>query len=138
MFVTMRRYSPKNGAVNRASMELLRRQFQDEFLPVIQQVPGFRAYYVLNVANREVVTLTFCQTEEGSAQANRCASDYTLRNPLVYELGQPELTESEVLTGVEAPQEPAGDSGQGGDAMAAAIALWLEESRGILLTIPEP
>jgi hypothetical protein len=141
MFVTIRRYSPKNGAANKASMELLRRQIQDEFLPVIQQVPGFKAYYVLNVANREVLTLTFCQTEDGTVEANRCASEYTLRNPLVYELGQPEVTESQVLTCVESPppeQEPAGDAGQSGEAMAAAIALWLEESRGILLTIPEP
>jgi hypothetical protein len=138
MFVTIRRYSPKNGAVNKASMELLRRQIQDEFLPVIQQVPGFKAYYVLNVANREVLTLTFCQSEEGTKEANRCASDYTLRNPLVYELGRPEVTESQVLTCVESPQEVAGDAGQEGDAMAAAIALWLEESRGMLLTIPEP
>jgi hypothetical protein len=138
MFVTIRRYSPRNGAVNKASMELLRRQIQDEFLPVIQQVPGFKAYYVLNVANREVVTLSFCQTEEGMAEASRCASDYTLRNPLVYELGQPEVTESQVLTWVESPQEVPGDVSQGGDAMAAAIALWLEESRGMLLAIPEP
>jgi hypothetical protein len=138
MFVTIRRYSPKNGAVNKASMELLRRQIQDEFLPVIQQVPGFKAYYVLNVANREVLTLTFCQSEEGTKEASRCASDYTLRNPLVYELGQPEVTESQVLTAVESSQEAVGDAGQGGDAMAAAIALWLEESRGMLLTIPEP
>jgi hypothetical protein len=143
MFVTIRRYSPKNGAVNKASMELLRRQIQDQFLPVIQQIPGFKAYYVLNVADREVLTLTFCQSEEGTAEANRCASDYTMRNPLVYELGQPEVTESQVLTSVES-QEAAGDAGQGadpgqsGDAMAAAIALWLEESRGMLLTIPEP
>jgi hypothetical protein len=138
MFVTIRRYSPKNGAVNKASMELLRRQIQDEFLPVIQKAPGFRAYYVLNVANREVVTLSFCRTEEGMAEANRCASDYTSRNPLVYELGRPEVTECEVLTHVESPPEPAGEASNGGEAMAAAIALWLEESRGMLLTIPEP
>jgi hypothetical protein len=61
----------------------------------------------------------------------------------VYELGQPDVTESQVLTSVES-QVAAGDAGQdgdsglSGDAMAAAIALWLEESRGMLLTIPEP
>ena len=75
MFVTMRRYSPKNGAVNKASLELLRRQIQDEFLPIIEQVPGFRAYYVLNVDNREVVTLSFCDTQEGKAESSRCAAD---------------------------------------------------------------
>jgi hypothetical protein len=135
MFVTIRRYSPKNGAVNKASLELLRRQVQDQFIPVIKAVPGFRAYYVLNVENSEVVTLSFCETQEGVAESARCASDYTLRNPLVYELGQPEVTECEVLTGAESPPDSR-DPGTSG-AMAAAIALWLEESRGILLSIPE-
>jgi hypothetical protein len=138
MFVTIRRYSPKNGAVNKASMELLRRQIQDEFLPIIQQVPGLRAYYVLNVDNREVVTLSICGTREAIEEASRCASDYTLRNPLVYELGRPEVTDSDVLTYVESPHETVGEATNGGDPMAAAIALWMEESRGILLTIPEP
>jgi heme-degrading monooxygenase HmoA len=138
MFVTMRRYSPKNGAVNKASLELLRRQIHDEFIPIIEQVPGFRAYYVLNVDNREVVTLSFCDTLEGSAESTRCAAEYTLRNPLVYELGRPEVTECEVLTHAESPQETAsGEASNGEDAMAAAIALWLKESRGMLLSIPE-
>jgi hypothetical protein len=137
MFVTIRRYSPKNGAVNKASLDLLRRQIQEDFLPVIQKVPGFKAYYVLNVANREVMTLNFCETQEGTAESHRCASDYTLRNPLVYELGLPEVTESEVLTFVESG-ELDGHPGNGSDPMAAAIALWLEESRGMLLSIPEP
>jgi hypothetical protein len=138
MFVTMRRYSPKNGAVNKASLELLRRQIQHEFLPIIEQVPGFRAYYVLNVDNREVLTLSFCDTLEGRAESSRCAAEYTLRNPLVYELGRPEVTECEVLTHLESSQETAsGAAGNGEDAMAAAIALWLKESRGMLLAIPE-
>ena len=42
MYTTIRRYSPKNGAVNKASLELLRRQIRDEFLPILQQIPGFR------------------------------------------------------------------------------------------------
>jgi hypothetical protein len=137
MFVTMRRYSPKNGAVNKASMELLRRQIQDQFLPIIEQVPGFRAYYVLNVDNREVVTLSFCDTPEGKAESSRCAAEYTLRNPLVYELGRPEVTECEVLTHLESSRETASEATNGEDAMAAAIALWLKESRGMLLAIPD-
>jgi hypothetical protein len=137
MLVTMRRYSPKNGAVNKASLELLRRQVQDDFLPVIQKIPGFKAFYVLNVSNQEVITLSFCETEAGMEQANQCAADYTLRNPLVYELGRPEVTESQVLAFGEV-QRPLSDTTTSGDPMAAAIALWLEESRGMLLTIPEP
>jgi hypothetical protein len=133
MFVTIRRYSPKNGAINRASLELLRRQMQDEFLPIIRQIPGFRAYYVVNIDDRELMTVSICDTSEGSAESARCAAEYTLRNPLVYELGLPDLTEGQVLTWAErsapVPEE--------GDAAARALALWYEESRGMLLTASE-
>ncbi len=132
MFVTIRRYSPKNGAINKASLELLRRQIHDEFLPIVQQVPGFRAYYVLNIENKELMTVTLCDTEEGSAASARCAADYRVRNPLVYELGRPEVTEAEVLTSVERTTvAPAGD------AAATALALWYEESRAMLVTASE-
>src|SRR3970282_489707 len=98
MFVTIRRYSPNNGAVNKASLELLRRQLHDEFLPLLQQILGFGGYYVLSVCDRELIQLSFCETKEGSAESNRCAAEYPFRNPLVFELGRPEVTEGEVLT----------------------------------------
>jgi hypothetical protein len=133
MFVTIRWYSPKNGAINKASLELLRRQIHDEFLPVIQQIPGFRGYYVVNVDNRELMTLTLCDTPEGPAESARCAAEYTLRNPLVYELGRPENTDGEVLTSAENDTQPP----LAGDAAATALALWYEESRAMLLTASE-
>jgi hypothetical protein len=134
MLVTMRRYSPKNGAITKASLQLLRRQIQDQFLPVVQVVPGFRACYVLNVNDQEVLMLTFCESGEAAAECSRWVADYTLRNPLVYELGRPEVTESEVLTYSQASQDPGADDG---GAAAAAIALWLEESRGMLLSLSD-
>lgn len=140
MFVTIRRYSPKNGAVNKASLELLRRQLHDEFLPIIQEISGFRGYYVLNVDNRELVTLSFCATVEGSAESTRCAAEYTLRNPLVFELGRPDVTEGEVLTYADVSLEIAeelGNGGDGGRAAATALALWFQESRGMLLAASE-
>jgi hypothetical protein len=130
MFVSIRRYSPKNGAITKASLELLRRQLHDEFLPVLQRISGFHGYYVVNVQDRELLTLTFYQTLEGLGECTRCAAEYTLRNPLVYEMGRPELSEGEVLTSGEKTLHPAGVD----DAAAAALALWYEESRGMLLT----
>jgi hypothetical protein len=133
MLVTIRRYSPKNGALNKASIELLRRQIQEEFLPVIQRIPGLRAYYVASVASRELVTVTLCDSPEASAASARCSAEYTLRNPLVYELGQPELTEAEILTSAESTLA----SPDPGAAAGTALALWYEESRAMLLTASE-
>jgi hypothetical protein len=137
MFVTIRRYSPKNGAVNKASLQLLRRQLQEEFLPLVQQIQGFAGYYVLNVGDREVITMSFCGTKEGSAEANRFAAEYTLRNPLVFELGRPEVIEGEVLTSAEGPPQVPSTSSNGGGGAAAALALWFEESRAMLLSASE-
>ena len=136
MFVTIRRYSPKNGAVNKASLQLLRRQLQDEFVPIVKQIPGFVGYYVLSIGDRELITLSFCETKEGSAESNRYAGEYTLRNPLVFELGRPEVTEGEVLTFAEGARQTGAQSSSSGGA-AAALALWFEESRGMLLPASE-
>jgi hypothetical protein len=133
MFVTIRRYSPKNGAVNKASLELLRRQIQEDFLPVIQQIPGFHSYYVVNIENREVITLSLCDSAEASEASTRCTADYTLRNPLMYELGRPEVIQGEVLASAKSSPPP----GEGGEAAAIALALWYQESRGMLLTASE-
>jgi hypothetical protein len=137
MFVTMRRYSPKNGAITRAALDLLRRQVYDDFIPVLRMIPGFHGYYVLNVGGRELITISMCDNQEGSEEASRCAADYTLRNPLVYELGRPEVTEGEILTFGEANPASDQDPERGEDAVASAIALWLEESRAMLVTAPE-
>ena len=133
MFVTIRRYSPKNGAITRASLELLRRQIHDDFIPKAESIPGFCGYYVVNVENRELITLSIYETVDGSTECTRCAAEYTLRNPLIYELGRPEITEGEVLTSasVQPPQNGAGA------AASTALALWYEESRGILLSASE-
>jgi hypothetical protein len=133
MFVTMRRYSPKNGAITKASLDVLRRQIHDEFIPTAQSIPGFCGYYVVNVENRELLTLSMYETLDGSTECTRCAAEYTLRNQLIYELGRPEVTEGEVLT--SAPGQTS--QNEAGAAAATALALWYEESRGILLTASE-
>ncbi|HEY5939524.1 MAG TPA: hypothetical protein VIT87_01805 [Gemmatimonadales bacterium] len=137
MFVTIRRYSPKNGSVNKASLQLLRRQLNDDFLPIAQQIRGFVGYYVLSIADRELVTLSFCETKEASAESSRWAAEYTIRNPLVFELGRPEVTEGEVLTFAEGARQATSQPSDGEGAAAAALALWFEESRGILLSASE-
>jgi hypothetical protein len=137
MFVTIRRYSPKNGAINRASLELLRRQLRDEFLPLLRKVPGFGGYYVLNVGDRELVTLSFCESKEGSVESSRCSAEYTLRNPLVYELGRPEVIEGEVLTSSQSTSDAATKPTNGTGAAEAVLALWFQESGSMLLAASE-
>jgi hypothetical protein len=104
---------------------------------MVRQIPGFAGYYVLSAGDRELITLSFCETKEGSAESSRCAAEYTLRNPLVFELGRPEVTETEVLTFAEGGRQTTSLSTNSGGAAAAALALWFEESRGMLLSASE-
>lgn len=137
MFVTIRRYSPKNGAINKASLELLRRQLRDEFLPSLRKISGFAGYYVLNVGDRELVTLSLCESKESSVESSRCSAEYTLRNPLVYELGRPEVVEGEVLTSSQSTADTSADTTDnatnGSGVAEAVLALWFQESRSMLL-----
>jgi hypothetical protein len=137
MFVTIRRYSPKNGAINKASLELLRRQLRDEFVPSLRKIPGFAGYYVLNVGDRELVTLSMCESREGSVESSRCSAEYTLRNPLVYELGRPEVIEGEVLASSQTPTEVTTKPTNGTGAAEAVLALWYQESGSMLLAASE-
>jgi hypothetical protein len=137
MFVTIRRYSPQNGAINKASLEVLRRQLRDEFLPSLRKISGFTGYYVLNVGDRELVTLSLCESKEGSAESSRCSAEYTFRNPLVYELGRPEVIEGEVLTSSHSASETTVKPTNGTGAAEAALALWFQESRRMLLAASE-
>ena len=137
MFVTIRRYSPQNGAINKASLEVLRRQLRDEFLPSLRKISGFTGYYVLNVGDRELVTLSLCESKEGSAESSRCSAEYTFRNPLVYELGRPEVIEGEVLTSSHSTSETTVKPTNGSGAAEAVLALWFQESRRMLLAASE-
>ena len=137
MFVTIRRYSPQNGAINKASLEVLRRQLRDEFLPSLRKISGFTGYYVLNVGDRELVTLSLCESKEGSVESSRCSAEYTFRNPLVYELGRPEVIEGEVLTSSHSASETTVKPTNGTGAAEAVLALWFQESRRMLLAASE-
>ena len=137
MFVTIRRYSPQNGSINRASLEVLRRQLRDEFVPSLRKISGFAGYYVLNVGDRELVTLSLCESKEGSVESSRCSAEYTFRNPLVYELGRPDVIEGEVLTSSQATAETATKPTNGTGAAEALLALWFQESRSMLLAVSE-
>jgi hypothetical protein len=56
---------------------------------------------------------------------------------LIFELGPPEAIEGQVLTSAERSIELHVPEHNDDGAAAAALALWMEESRGMLLSISE-
>ena len=104
MFATIRRYTPK-GAIPDNGMQQVGRQIQEEFVPLAREIPGFHAYYVVNVRDRELVTVSIFETREGAAQSTKRAAEYVLENRLPFELNPPEVLEGEILTSAEAGRE---------------------------------
>ena len=105
MFATLRRYHTKEGAASKESIEQLRRQLHDDFLPIIQNVPGFHGYYALNVEDKELITISICETRSGTDETTRHAAEFVKQNPMPVELDRPEVTDAEVLTFAEAARE---------------------------------
>lgn len=104
MFATIRRYTPKPGFTT-TTIEELRRQIHDSFLPMIQDLQGFHGYYAINVEDRELVTITLCETRTAVTESTVRAAEFVRANPLPVEVGRPEVTDGEVFTFAEAARE---------------------------------
>ena len=137
MFVTIRRYSPQNGAINKASLELLGRQIENDFLPLARGVPGFHGYYVASVGDRELVTLSLSETREAAIEANRRAAEYTLKNPLIFELGCPEVIEGPMLTYAVGAAGSGERNGADQVPGPTPVSLWTDQTGGMLLPASE-
>lgn len=102
MFATIRHYTPKPTTVTQDSMERLRRQLQDDFLPIVQKVEGFHCYYAVNVGGKELLTIGVFDSQKGASESTRRAAEFVKTNKLPFDVGRPEIVEGEVLTSVEA------------------------------------
>jgi hypothetical protein len=105
MFATIRRYTPSTGTFKPAEFDQLRRQIQEEFLPLIKVVDGFHSYYAVGCGDAELITVSVFETREGAAQSSRVAADYIARAKLPVELSRPAVSEGEVVALAEAPPE---------------------------------
>ncbi len=102
MYATIRRYTLKGGAVDRKTLDDAKRRIEDGFVRQIQDVQGFHCYYVLNVGNKELVTIGVFEDQTGAAESTRRAADFAKKDPLKDQLGSPEILEGELLVSKEA------------------------------------
>ncbi|MGH7497423.1 MAG: hypothetical protein ACREL3_01060 [Gemmatimonadales bacterium] len=105
MFATIRTYTPKPNSMNTASMEQLRRQIHDQFLPMAQKIEGFHSYYAVNAGNRKLITVSVFETQKGCAESTRRAAEFIKKTPLPFDTGTPEVIEGDVITAAEVGRE---------------------------------
>ncbi len=103
MFASVRHYTPTTGSVTKSDFDALKQRIENEFVPLIQDVPGFHCYYAVNVDDRELVTISLFETRAGATESTRRAADYVKNDPLRDRLSTPEVLEGELMVAKEAP-----------------------------------
>jgi hypothetical protein len=102
MYATIRRYTPKGGALAPNAVEDLKRRIETGFVPIVQDVRGFHCYYAVNVGNKQLVTVGLFDDKTGATESTRRAAEFVKNDPLKDQLGNPEVMEGELLAMKEA------------------------------------
>ena len=89
MYVVVRRY---NGA---AALVDAMTQRQQEVRDLISGVPGFKAYYAARAGDGGAVTVTVCDSKQGTDESIRRAADWVGKNVSGGSISPPEITEGE-------------------------------------------
>jgi molybdopterin synthase catalytic subunit len=96
MYATIRRYTPKTAAT-KETIDDLKRRIEEKFVPMIQDIRGFHTYGVLNLGNKEVLSISFFEDRQGATEGTRRAAEFVQKDPMRDQLGKPEVLEGELL-----------------------------------------
>ena len=92
MFTTIRKYR-----VRRGSVEELARRVQDGFVPLVRQMQGFKAYYLIENGSEELTTISVFSSADEALASNEKAADWVRSNVLESTRGMPEVIVGNVL-----------------------------------------
>jgi hypothetical protein len=101
MYATIRRYTPKPGAIDRRTLDDFKRRIEEGFGPRVQEIPGFHGYYVVN-AGKELLSIGIFEDQSGATESTRRAAEFVKKDPLKDQIGSPEVFEGELLVSREA------------------------------------
>ena len=102
MYAVIRRYTP-TGAWDRNTLDELRRRIEGGFLPRVQEIRGFHSYHLVNVGEKEVVSIGIFEDKTGADESNRRAAEFVKKDPITDQLGSPQVLEGDLLVSREAP-----------------------------------
>ena len=89
MYASMRQYT-----VGAGSIDSLMHRVDEEFAPAISQEPGFVGYFMLEVGDADVQTISIFHDRSAAEDSNQLAAAYVRDN-----LGEFELTRKSVTSG---------------------------------------
>ena len=68
--------SIRRGKANPGATAEIAQRVKDSFVPIISQVPGFVAYYVVNLGDDMLATVSIFENQAGAEESARRAADW--------------------------------------------------------------
>ncbi len=96
MYASIRRY-----VVHPGSIDEIARQVNKSFLPIIRDLPGFVAYYVVDAGHGIGISFSIFEDQAGAERSAAAAREYVKENLASLFPNPPEIMDGEVL--VKAP-----------------------------------
>ena len=96
MYATIRRYSTKTAAT-KETIDGLKRRIEEKYVPAVQDIRGFHTYGVLNVGDKELLSICIFEDRQGAAESTRKAAEFVQKDPMRDQLSKPEVLEGELL-----------------------------------------
>jgi hypothetical protein len=101
MYATIRRYTAKTSTTKQ-TIDDLKNRIEEKFTPLVQEIRGFHTYGVVNVGNKDLVTISIFEDKNGAAESTRRAAEFVQKDPMKDVLGKPEVLEGDLLVLKEA------------------------------------
>jgi hypothetical protein len=95
MHATIRRYTWKS--VDKKAIDDFKQRIEKNFVPKVQDVRGFHSYYVLNVDNKELITIGIFEDKAGGTESTRRAAEFVKNDPIKDQLSTPQIMEGDLL-----------------------------------------
>jgi hypothetical protein len=89
MYVSIRQYNGRNVAE-------FSHRVQEGFVPIVRQVPGFLAWYLVEVGGGALFTITLCEDQAGAEASVSAAADWVADNVADLVEGSPAVINGEV------------------------------------------
>lgn len=96
MYTVVRHYKGEPGHT-----EEVTRRLQEGFVPLLRQVPGFTGYYVMDLGDGEIMSVSVYQDKAGADESIRRASGWVRENLAQWFPNPPQVLEGEVILRAE-------------------------------------
>ena len=96
MFTIVRKFRLARG-----SQDEVTRRVREDFVPLLERLPGFRAYYLLDGGPDVLISVRMFDNPDEALRSNETAEDWMRDNVLEFVKGVPEVLAGNVVVAVE-------------------------------------